>query len=247
MLIAMTLTEAFWAIHKGMPRQAPGSDSSTRSMLNLAGGASKFQRVLDIGCGSGRSAIVLAETGLSVTVIDLSDSLLEEARTSAVSKNLSINFKRMDMRSLPVDLEPFDLIWAEGSIYSIGFDVGLKAWRQFLKPDGIIVVTECVWTTSLPSNEAKLFWAQTYPGMLDVSRATTLANSAGYNVMHTYVMSDAAWWDEYYIPLQKRHDDLRNETDPNILKAIEIGRSELDLREKHHKEYGYIGFVMQRV
>lgn len=30
--------------------------------------------------------------------------------------------------------EELDLIWAEGSIYNIGFERGLTEWRRFLKP-----------------------------------------------------------------------------------------------------------------
>ena len=36
--------------------------------------------------------------------------------------------------------DSFDIIWAEGSIYLIGFERGLKEWRQFIKPNGFLVV-----------------------------------------------------------------------------------------------------------
>lgn len=47
--------------------------------------------------------------------------------------------------ALPFSPGEFDVIWAEGSIYNIGFERGLREWRQYLKPGGIIAVTECSW------------------------------------------------------------------------------------------------------
>lgn len=242
----MTLADAFWTVHAGLPRQAPGSDTATRSMLRLAGGADKFNTVLDLGCGPGRSAITLAEQGLKVTAVDHSDTLLAEAKEAAKAKNLTIDFKQADMRALPLDIGQFDLLWAEGSVYAVGFEAGLKAWRQYLLPTGVLVVTDCVWTAETPSEAAKTFWAQAYPTMMTIPEARASAERAGYDVVHLHVLSETAWWDEYYIPLQKRHDDLRDETDPAIKQAIEIGKAEIALRETHPKEYGYVGFILKR-
>src|SRR5690606_8087057 len=101
MITVMNLTEAFWKIHEGLPRQSPGSDAATRNMLRLAGGATKFKNALDIGCGPGRASLILAEQGIKVTAIDLSDNFLTRLRESAKEKNLSnIEAIKSDMNSL---------------------------------------------------------------------------------------------------------------------------------------------------
>lgn len=64
----MQLDEAFWKIHEGLPRQAPGSDVTTQTLYNLAG--KPKGKALDIGCGPGRSALVLAKHGMHVTAVD---------------------------------------------------------------------------------------------------------------------------------------------------------------------------------
>ncbi len=242
----MTLTEAFWTIHSELPRQAPGSDSATRNLLRLAGGVESFKRVLVIEPGAGCSALVLAELGLEVTAIIMSSQMNEKAKNSATSKNYKIDFKT-DLLSIPLNTEPYDLIWAEGSVSLHGFEASLNEWKHLLKTEGVLVITDCIWTTKLPDEETKLFWSKTYPNMLDADRARIAAKNSGFDVLRTYVLSDANWWDEYYIPLQKRHDDLRNETDPAILQAIEIGKAQINLREKHFKEYDYVGFVLKKV
>ncbi len=66
------------------------------------------RRVLDVGCGSGRHAISFAKRGYQqVTGIDLSPTLLAEAREEAQRLQLYIQFLERDMRDIPD--EPFDL------------------------------------------------------------------------------------------------------------------------------------------
>ncbi|MDG4865538.1 transferase, partial [Streptomyces sp. T-3] len=51
--------EAFFTLHHGLPRQGPGSDATTRHLLSLAGPLPARPRVLDLGCGPGRAALLL--------------------------------------------------------------------------------------------------------------------------------------------------------------------------------------------
>lgn len=64
--------------------------------LNLPAGAP----VLDLACGTGRHAVVLAENGLRVTGVDLSENLLEIARKETARLGHSIDLIRSDMRYL---------------------------------------------------------------------------------------------------------------------------------------------------
>lgn len=52
--------EAFFSLHHNLPRQSPGSDATTRQMLALTGPLPRRPRVLDLGCGPGRAALLLA-------------------------------------------------------------------------------------------------------------------------------------------------------------------------------------------
>ncbi|WP_240325275.1 hypothetical protein [Amycolatopsis thermalba] len=54
------MTEAFFALFHGLPRQGPGSDATTLRLLELAAPLPERPRVLDLGCGPGRSALLLA-------------------------------------------------------------------------------------------------------------------------------------------------------------------------------------------
>lgn len=66
-------------------------------------------RVLDMACGAGRHAILLAKKGLIVTAVDLSDNLLSIAKKTADEENLKIEFVKSDIREFNTNLD-FDLV-----------------------------------------------------------------------------------------------------------------------------------------
>jgi SAM-dependent methyltransferase len=70
----------------------------------------KQARILDIGCGTGRHAIEMAQRGYHhITGVDLSDAQLTRAKEKAQEKNLKIDFQKQDARDLPFHDE-FDLV-----------------------------------------------------------------------------------------------------------------------------------------
>jgi ribosomal protein L11 methylase PrmA len=52
---------AFFTLYRGLPRQGPGSDACTREALKRLPTLPASPRVVDVGCGSGRQTLVLAE------------------------------------------------------------------------------------------------------------------------------------------------------------------------------------------
>ena len=47
------LPEVFWEIHRGLPREGPGDNASTRRAFLMLKELPKNPRILDIGCGTG--------------------------------------------------------------------------------------------------------------------------------------------------------------------------------------------------
>ena len=71
--------------------------------------------VLALACGTGRYAIPLAKTGLSVVGGDLSRSMLEHARAKAALEGVHIQFLEMDMRDFCLPDHRFNLVVIAGN------------------------------------------------------------------------------------------------------------------------------------
>ncbi|MFC7303588.1 GNAT family N-acetyltransferase [Streptomyces monticola] len=237
--------EAFFALHHGLPRQGPGSDATTRHLLSLTGPLPERPRVLDLGCGPGRAALLLAaEAGAEVTAVDLHRPFLAELDAAAAARGLagSITTVHADMAELPFPDGSFDLVWAESSAYSIGFDTALRSWRRLLAPGGTLVVTECEWTTAEPSRQARAFWDRHYAlRTTEANRRAAIA--AGYALLGVHHQPESDW-DAYYGPLGERAA-AADPAAPGMAAALAATREEISMRNEHGSEYGYTGYVLK--
>lgn len=67
-------------------------------------------RVLDLGCGNGRVALALAALGHQVEGLDISPSMIEEARAAAEAAGLDARFGIGDAVKLPYDENELDAV-----------------------------------------------------------------------------------------------------------------------------------------
>jgi len=229
---------SFWSLHAGLPRQAPGSDATTRAMLDALG-ARPGQRAVDVGCGPGRSALVLAAAGLEVLAVDTHPPFLAELDPAAGAAGLTdrIRTARASMEDLPVADGSVDIVWSEGAAYLMGLPAALTQWPRLLRPGGGLALTDCCWLTEHPSPAAARFWAEGYPSMRTVEETLELVAERGLRTVAHWTLPDSDW-EEYYGPLRERVDAA---ADGAVVRAV---RRELDLRAAHGAEYGYVAFVL---
>ena len=76
-------------------------------------------RVLEIGCGTGSSAIYLAGQGFNVTAIDISPTAIETARARAAAAGVDVDFVVTHIGGFESPAEPFDFIFDRGAYHCI--------------------------------------------------------------------------------------------------------------------------------
>ena len=76
----------------------------------LTGLLKKDWKILDLACGYGRFSIPLAALGYRVVGIDITPIFIERAKEEAKRRNLNIDFRVGDMKSLPYEENSFDSV-----------------------------------------------------------------------------------------------------------------------------------------
>jgi len=182
--------------------------------------------------------------------MDIHQPYLDELTKKIERAGLSDRIKAMNGSIFEMDFpeESFDIIWAEGSIYIIGFKRGLKEWRRFIKPNGFLVVHEMTWLRPNPPQEICDYWKEFYPGISTVSENLELISVCGYGLIGHFTLPEDVWWIEYYGPLENRILELRKKyvNQPDALAVLDKEQQEIDMYKKYDKWYGSVFFVMQK-
>jgi hypothetical protein len=81
--------------------------------------------------------------------------------------------------------------------------------------------------------------------MLSESGTKDLVRSAGFTVIDSIRLPDAAWWKHYYTPLTERIPLLKEKyaTSPEAMDIIKGLEKEIEIYRKYPKEYGYCFFI----
>lgn len=238
-------------LHIAGNRQGPGSDAHTRRAIELAGLAhAKGLRMADIGCGTGAPTLVLAtELDAHIVAVDLFPEFLEclekRARDAGVSDRVSVLNASMD--ELCFAPGSLDAIWSEGAIYNIGFENGVRQWRRFLKPGGILAVSELTWLTGHRPAELESHWTSQYPEVGTASSKLGVLERNGYSPLGYFTLSDECWLDEYYRPAQQRFQAFlrRNGFSDQAKATVAEEEAEISLYERYGSFYGY-GYYIAR-
>ena len=243
--------DVFFEIHKGLPQEAPGSEDSTVRAPSLVPSLPARPKILDVGCGPGRQTLILArETDGEITAVDNHQPYLDELQTRARNQGLDerVHSKCGSMEDMRFDDASFDLVWAEGSIYIIGFQKGLTSWRPYLRPLGSMAVTELSWLVDSPPEEVTSFFGEAYPAMQTIAGNADTIEESGYSLIDSFTLPETAWWDGYYGPMEKRISELREQhsQEPAIVEALEGEQKEIDLYRRYSDAYGYVFYVMSK-
>lgn len=240
--------------HKGADRQGPGSDEQTKKALKTALDTIEAgcPKIADIGCGTGAQTLVLAEqTQGNILAIDLFPAFLEtlraRAREAGVDKQITTRAASMD--ALDIEAASLDIIWSEGAVYIMGFEEGVNYWRQFLKPGGILALTEIAWLSDERPKEIENHWESEYAQMGNIAKKMSELRQAGYEVSDHFVLPAECWTENYYKPIQARMDRFlaKHKHAEAATRLMEAEKHEIALYEKYGDYFGYVFFVGKKI
>jgi ubiquinone/menaquinone biosynthesis C-methylase UbiE len=186
--------------------------------------------ILDIGCGTGEPILELTQLSDGQIIgIDIDQNALDRLSEKIKKANLTERVKtiKCSMTNMTFPDKSFDIIWAEGTIFIIGFQKGLKEWRQFLKPAGFLVV---------------------HDEMSDIQKRLSLIPICDYKLVDYFIISKDVWWDEYYFPLEKKIKELRIKYGDNIevQNILDKEQSYVDEFNRNPRYHGSVFYIMQK-
>lgn len=168
--------------------------------------------ILDIGCGTGVPTIELVQiSGGNVTGLDNDATALDffKKKIDGLGLNNQITVINDSIFAMDFPEESFDIIWAEGSVFVMGFENSIKKWGHFLKPEGFLVIHD-----EDKSKNEKLKLVKKYD----------------YEIIAEFDLSPEIWWEEYFTPLEKLVKDFRDKysEDLELIKELNQDQNEID-------------------
>jgi len=187
--------------------------------------------ILDIGCGTGVPTIELAKISNGQIIgIDINETSLNLLKRKIKELKLSNQVKVIKGSILNMDFpkESFDIIWAEGSVFVIGFENSIKRWYRFLKPDGFLVIHD--------ENN-------------DKNKKLGLIKKHGYSLVGQFEITDKLWLLEYYKPLELLIQKFRHKypNDSELNNELNKDQIEIDKCKTNSIVFSSFFVIMQKV
>lgn len=216
-----TMLELIW----GVGFMAPGGEGNIANLVE--GLDTEGQRILDIGCGIGGPAFLLASKyGAKVVGIDIEPQLIEQAQRRAEELGLSSSceFVAVEPGPMPFPDESFDIVLSTGVIMQIEdknqvFEEALR----LLKPGGVLTCYDWMKPEGEYSEDMHYWFKMerlTY-SMKTFREYEQMLEEAGFVDIE---MSDRSDW--YRRKVQQEYEQIKSELYPRMVELL--GKQEAD-------------------
>jgi ubiquinone/menaquinone biosynthesis C-methylase UbiE len=125
------------------------------------------ENALEIGCGIGEFARLLATRARSVVAIDLSSQMIRLAKSRSTNYQ-NIEYLQGDVMSLSLPAEGYDCIVSMATLHHLPLGEALLKMKDALKPNGVLIIHDLIAADGLvervrsalayPVSVARRFW-----------------------------------------------------------------------------------------
>jgi len=230
----------------GIGNAHPGGFKETLQQLAqfpLPAGA----RVLEVGCGTGRTACLLAQRGVRVTALDIRPEMIAKGRIRAQAAGVEVQFVEGDACRLPFASERFDVVLVESVTNFTEAEQAAAEYYRVLVPGGQLYDREVLLQQETP--------AEAYRELVDYYDVRQLLGVAAWE----RVWSEAGFADIAFSPMKPfpqsmwedavEHPDPVKLSDQNALWDPEIWQLTHQyeaLMERYGQYLGYSLMIAQK-
>jgi SAM-dependent methyltransferase len=186
-----------------------------------------------------------------VTAVDFLPEFLGRLEDAAGRAGISdrITTLAASMVALPFAESAYDAIWSEGAIYNMGFAAGVEAWRRYLKPGGVLAVSELTWLTDQRPEELQTHWEREYPEVGTASSKIAILERFGFSPIGYFPLPEHCWLDNYYRPMQQRFSGYldRHEGSAGARAIVAAEEREISLYERYKAFVSYGYYIARKV
>ena len=145
----------------------PGGRRSTAELIALADFAPN-QEVLDVGCGVGTTALLLAQRfGCRVTAVDVDPRMVEQTRLRVAAAGLDdrIQVEQGDVQALAYPAGSFDRVVVEAVTMFVDRALAASEIVRVCRPGGRVLEHEFIYRRPPTSDVRRIFEGEVCPGI----------------------------------------------------------------------------------
>ncbi|MBC5630448.1 class I SAM-dependent methyltransferase [Clostridium sp. NSJ-6] len=176
-------------------------------------------KTIDMGCGPGFLAILLADMGYESFAFDCTENMLAKAEENARDLGVKIHTIQGDAQNPDIEDKSFDLLVSRNVIWNLeNPEKAYKEWIRILKPGGRIII--------LDGNHYCYLFDDKY--MEERKSSTHINDHKNMMGVDTSPIDKIA----YDLPLSNK---IRPEWDKNILESLGVKIIDIDIDEISYK------------
>jgi len=216
--------------------------------------------ILDLACGSGRSALSLYQLGYNVTAIDLTPEMIAIAKATAEEKGAEIIYQVGDATNLGLADESFEgVLLPNNGLASIPGHMNrlkvLQEIRRILKPSSYVILSIPLRHHGLPYT---FYWLKTWVEFYVLARFGYRIKGVDFGDFFYHRNNDGQIMDQVQFLHFFKHDEIKNLIETSGLKLhdkqfmAKLSKVDVDsmcgsLSEKDNTEKIQIFYICQKI